>query len=180
MVFALLTTWEAEAVEGDGGLMVCQQQAQILPPNPPSRGKALAEGLPSGGFALARKMLPDGPAGIYGRACWESSGRAAESGEWFFCGAEVRHGLPARPVQHVLSGPGIAPLLEVKIWQSSAGAFGLAALEPAASLTLASPRVEQTGAYENTQGLIIREVHSSAPGGAGLQQPLWHGVLVSP
>lgn len=47
MVFALLTTWEAEAVEGGGGLMVCQQQAQILPPNLPSRGKALAEGLPS-------------------------------------------------------------------------------------------------------------------------------------
>lgn len=50
----------------------------------------------------------------------------------------------------------------------------------AASLTLASPRVERTEAYENTRGLIIREVHSSAPGGAGLQQPLWHGVLVSP
>lgn len=55
MVFVLVTAWEAEAAEGDGGLVVCQQQAQILPPNTPSRGEAVAERLPSEALALKRR-----------------------------------------------------------------------------------------------------------------------------
>lgn len=58
--------------------------------------------------------------------------------------------------------------------------FGWQPWGQAASLTLALPKVEQSEAYENTQGLLIREVRSNAPGGAGLQQLLWHGILVSP
>lgn len=55
MFFVLLTTWEAEAAEGDGGLVVCRQQARILPPNPPSRGKPLAEEIPSEALASQAK-----------------------------------------------------------------------------------------------------------------------------
>lgn len=52
MIFVLLTAWDAEAAEGHGGLVVWQQQARILPPSPPLREKALAEGLRSEALAL--------------------------------------------------------------------------------------------------------------------------------
>ena len=78
---------------------------------PSLKGRSTGCGAPVGGFGLARKMVPDGPAGIRGRGCRESAGRAVESGKWWFCGAEVRHGLPARPIQNVLLGASTAPLL---------------------------------------------------------------------
>lgn len=116
MVFVPLAMWDTEAAEGAGGLMVCWQQARILPPNPSLRGEAPIEGLRGshGRLWLHKENVP----------CWdlqmrvlESSGRAVESGGWLL---RCRGGTqaPRRAVQGVLSG-------------SSTGREGLgAALEP--------------------------------------------------
>lgn len=87
MGFVLVTTGEAEAAEGDGGLVVCQQQAQVLPPNPPSRGEAVAEELPSEALALQGKcslMVQLGFREVGAGRAWTL---LLESREGFSCGA---------------------------------------------------------------------------------------------